>query len=83
MERKIHWQKWSKLCRSKVDGGMGFRDLLGFNQSLLAKQRLAPTAANKLLTIQSFKSQVFSNMFFHGSCCTKSLIVCMEEYCAG
>jgi hypothetical protein len=64
MERKIHWQKWSKLCRSKADGGMGFRDLSGFNQSLLAKQGLAPTAANKLLTIQSLKAKYFPTCSF-------------------
>lgn len=26
--KKIHWVKWDSLCRSKRDGGMGFRDLL-------------------------------------------------------
>ena len=33
-ERKIHWIKWSKLCRPKNEGGMDFR----FNDAMLAKQ---------------------------------------------
>lgn len=34
----IHWLAVDKLCHSKVEGGLGFRELNAYNKSLLAKQ---------------------------------------------
>lgn len=34
----MQWKSWDFLCLAKKDGGMGFRNLEEFNNSLLAKQ---------------------------------------------
>ncbi|MCH96537.1 LINE-1 reverse transcriptase like, partial [Trifolium medium] len=37
--RKISWVKWDDVCKPKIEGGLGIRDLRVVNKSLLAKWR--------------------------------------------
>lgn len=34
----VKWLSWSRMCTTKKKGGLGFRDLHGFNLALLGKQ---------------------------------------------
>ncbi|KAM2820501.1 hypothetical protein PS2_038785 [Malus domestica] len=64
--RGIHWMKWEPLCTSKADGGLGFRELESFNQSLLAKQCwrlfINPTSlVSRMLSARYFPNDSFLN----------------------
>ncbi|CAN0846297.1 hypothetical protein LINGRAHAP2_LOCUS4379 [Linum grandiflorum] len=38
----IAWMRWERLCVRKEYGGMGFKDLYGFNLTMILKAKYFP-----------------------------------------
>lgn len=55
----LHWRSWDSLCRSKEDGGLGFRRFVCFNQALVAKQIWRMIALPNSLVCKVFKARYF------------------------
>lgn len=60
----IHWQSWTKLCKAKELGGLGFRDLEAFNLALLAKQCWRIQKNPNSLWVRILKARYFNNCNF-------------------
>lgn len=57
--RKVHRVKWHTLCRSKLEGGMDFRELNKFNDTILAKQVWRLATNQDTLCYEFFKANFF------------------------
>ncbi|XP_062006013.1 uncharacterized protein LOC133723213 [Rosa rugosa] len=75
-KRGIHWGKWSLLCHNKKYGRLGFRDIQGFNQALLAKTvwRIATNPNSLVHTVLQAKYFPDSNWVVVRSCPGVSMI---------
>lgn len=60
MTRKgIHWKAWDKLIVPKAEGGLGFRDIEGFNLAMLGKQLWRMANESQSLLARIFQARYF------------------------
>ncbi|XP_057444610.1 uncharacterized protein LOC130736850 [Lotus japonicus] len=57
----LHWTKWETLCKSKTDGGLGFRDFKPFNLALVEKNWWRIYTKPESLLARIFKAVYFNN----------------------
>ncbi|KAA3461736.1 reverse transcriptase [Gossypium australe] len=65
--RGIHWCQWKWLCRSKDEGGLGFKNMAQFSVSFLAKQVWRLLNFPDSLVAQVFKAKYFPASSFLNS----------------
>ncbi|CAL1354917.1 unnamed protein product [Linum trigynum] len=64
---RIRWVSWRNMCRSKHEGGMGFRRFEQFNQALLAKIGWRILTEPDSLLAQVYKGKYFPNSSFRSA----------------
>ncbi|GAA0146661.1 hypothetical protein LIER_06561 [Lithospermum erythrorhizon] len=60
-KKKIYWISWDTLCKSKDDGGLGFKKTQDFNNALLYKQTWKLLKEPKSHLFRVYKARYFSN----------------------
>ncbi|KAF5475998.1 hypothetical protein F2P56_007746 [Juglans regia] len=57
----VHWVSWHSMCKPKVVGGLGFKDLETFNMDMLAKQSWRLLQYKDGLFYKVYIARYFSN----------------------
>ncbi len=60
-KRKTHWSSWEKLTKSKFCEGLGFRDMMPFNQALLSRQTWRLLTIHDNLCAKVSKAKYYPN----------------------
>lgn len=60
-QKGFNWLSWNNMCSAKSKGGMGFRDLYGFNVALLRKHTWNFIYSPDSLVSRLFKARYFPN----------------------
>ncbi|XP_061993825.1 uncharacterized protein LOC133711745 [Rosa rugosa] len=63
-KKKIHWRSWEKLCLTKHEGGMGFKDLYAYNLAMLGKQGWRILSNPHSLIAKLYKAKYFPHCSF-------------------
>ncbi|XP_062010454.1 uncharacterized mitochondrial protein AtMg00310-like [Rosa rugosa] len=63
-KRKIHWRSWERLCLTKHEGGMGFKNIYAYNLAMFAKQGWRLVTNPNSLIARLYKARYFPHCEF-------------------
>ncbi|XP_024164202.1 uncharacterized protein LOC112171222 [Rosa chinensis] len=57
--KKIHWRSWDRMCLTKQEGGMGFKNIYAYNLAMLAKKGWRIVTNPDSLIAKLYKARYF------------------------
>lgn len=63
-KKKIHWRSWDRMCLTKAEGGLGFKNLHAHNLALVAKQGWRLLSNPTSLIARLYKALYFPRCYF-------------------